>query len=559
MTRVSAPSADGEILGGRFRLGRRLGATRIGDVFEAADLERNGGAVTVERLVDPVATDEGRLARIEREARAIARLEHPHLVDVIEVVRTPGAQAFFVLPRLHGETLRHLVVEEGALPVGRAVKLALQVLDALDVLHEAGVVHLGLHPDVVVVERTARGGDSVRILDVGGTRALEHGDEAARVGHSASFLSPEQAGGAGGDARSDLYSAGALLHFAITGRALDDGADDAAPPRTVNDTAIRRLRAASLPSALVDVVGRALAIEPADRFASAEEMMAALEPFVDVRALPRTANGATARADVDEIAAAKAMLLIETKSPPRASTSLRDRRALLVGIAGVAACAITYVVAIRDRPSTGTDDPEVTRATSARHITEAPPDRSAELKRTLALALQRRDPGACLDALRDLEQSNPDEARAVRALGAACTMLAGDCTEGRARFKAAAGDRIASRAADAVELQSERMAAANCPRDQLSPAEAALALEQDLASTTDLPKRVDGAVALARAVTALAPGAHFRAECLETLGEAILDLVHRSKCDDAKRVTDALSGVETPLLQSAHDALARCK
>lgn len=586
------PSVEGTVLGGRYRVGRRLGAGGMGEVFEATD-EQTDTKVALKRIFPHFAGEPDLVERFEREARAVSKLSHPHIVSLADFLRPVGEPAFLVMELLRGATLRTIVQDGGPVAIGRAVKLALQILDALDATHDAGIVHRDIKPDNVFVEETTQGGERVKLLDFGVAKAVEDRHEVSLTETGAligtlAFMAPEQARGEDVDARADLYGVGAVLYYAIAGRKPHEAKSTSALLAAVLDDPIVPLatRDENIPIALSRVVDRALAPEPDDRYASAEAMITALEPFVSVaytataptagtpartpdrpdstapaaRASARRKKRSRSAADADAatIEAARAMLALETAASPRASTVISHRRSLLLGLAGVAACALVYVFAIRDRPTRAVDPPATSNPTGP---TSAPPPtttESVELKRRLAAALKSRDAGACVAAFEELEATNSAEADSVRQLGAACAMLAGDCERGRAEFVAAARAKSQARAATTIELQGKRMAAANCPRDQLTADERALALKQDLANATAPDGKLDGALALARAVTPLAPDAPFRAECLDMLRETLVDLVRAPRCDDARALAKEVIDLDTPRMKPAADALALC-
>ncbi|WP_246137842.1 serine/threonine-protein kinase, partial [Myxococcus llanfairpwllgwyngyllgogerychwyrndrobwllllantysiliogogogochensis] len=257
----------------------------MGIVYEAAELDETD-AVAIKVLQQHLLDNEAVLARFRREARAIAGLQHPHLVEVKDFQCNPDEPPFMVMELLQGQTLRLLLKQQGPLPVARAVAIALQTLSALETAHRAGVIHRDIKPDNLFIV-SSETGDKVKVLDFGVARLL-HEDDASAVGAEAgawvgtpSFMAPEQVRCQPVDARADLYSLGACLYQMVTGKQPIDVADTVAlfsaivervPPLA---SAIR----ADVPEDFSRVLARALHKKPAERFADAEEMAQALRPW----------------------------------------------------------------------------------------------------------------------------------------------------------------------------------------------------------------------------------------------------------------------------------------
>ncbi|MFJ7158850.1 serine/threonine-protein kinase [Streptomyces sp. NPDC101118] len=206
----------GRLLGGRYRLGKRLGAGGMGVVWEAHDdlLHRT---VAVKVLPDTPETPEA-LARLEREARAAAGLsENRHVVTVHDFGREAGT-AYVVMERVRGHTLDELLRRWGPPAPARAVEWTRQVCVGLAAAHAAGVVHRDVKPSNVIVTPDL----SVKILDFGiawfhPALGLERLTGGSAIG-SAPWMSPEQIQAGRIDHRTDLYSVGCLLFELLTGR-----------------------------------------------------------------------------------------------------------------------------------------------------------------------------------------------------------------------------------------------------------------------------------------------------------------------------------------------------
>jgi serine/threonine-protein kinase len=267
-----------DALAGRFSLERELGRGGMGIVFLARDvaLER---PVAIKLL--PPTRDAGLRARFLREARTAAGLSHPHIVPVHEVGES-GALSWFVMSYVAGESLGDRVRRDGALPVRDVVRIGREVAWALAYAHRAGLVHRDVKPDNILVERAT---DRALLTDFGIALAVEGDANAAasrtdegRVMGTARVMSPEQGASEPLDGRSDVYSLGVTLFFALTGRWPIDGATAAAilaRHATVTPPDVRTLRA-DVPPRLAEIVARALQKSPADRFPSADAMVDAL-------------------------------------------------------------------------------------------------------------------------------------------------------------------------------------------------------------------------------------------------------------------------------------------
>jgi serine/threonine-protein kinase len=264
----------GAILDGRYRVVERLAEGAMGVVYrgERTKLHR---AVAVKFLQAELADEPARRQRFEVEARAMARLDHPHCAAVIDVGLHAG-MPYVVMDYVRGDNLRN-VIDAGALDPPRAVAIMKQILSGLAHAHELGIFHRDIKPaNVMLADRTGLG-EQVRILDFGLAR-LRDQESALTAGvviGTPAYMAPEQCTGGLIDGGTDLYACGVLLFEMLTG----DKPFDA-------DQAVEILRhqlhstPPRLPpsfGALGDVVARALAKAPADRYGSAAEMIAALD------------------------------------------------------------------------------------------------------------------------------------------------------------------------------------------------------------------------------------------------------------------------------------------
>lgn len=201
---------------GPYRIRRRLGAGGMGEVFLAWD-ERLERQVAIKRIrVDLPASDQRR-RRLRREARAVARLSHPAVVQIHDILEEPTGDSI-VMEYIEGRSLAELAA--GSVDVSTAVRLGREIAEGLAHAHEAGLLHRDLKAENIMVTKEGQ----AKILDFGLARRLDPAEsdesltrEGVAVG-TVRAMSPEQAAGQAVDARSDLYSLGVLLYQMLTGR-----------------------------------------------------------------------------------------------------------------------------------------------------------------------------------------------------------------------------------------------------------------------------------------------------------------------------------------------------
>ncbi len=291
--------APGARVGGRYRLVARLAQGGMAEVWEAVDdvLTR---PVAVKILLPHLAADEAFVARFRREAISAARLSHPHIVSIYDTCGEGDVEAI-VMELVRGTTLRHLLDDQGQLHPRRAVEIAVQVADALEHAHANGLVHRDVKPGNILLSDDGR----VLVADFGIAKAAEEGADLTEVGQvvgTAKYLSPEQVEGSPLDARSDVYALGVVLYEMLCGRApfSGDNATTTAVARLTSEPLRLRQVKAGIPRSLEEIVVRAMARRPADRYASASALCTALE-HVDLRKVEpaddRTVAGVVTGAD----------------------------------------------------------------------------------------------------------------------------------------------------------------------------------------------------------------------------------------------------------------------
>jgi tetratricopeptide (TPR) repeat protein/predicted outer membrane lipoprotein len=262
-------------LADRYTIERDLGRGGMATVYLARDLKRDR-LVALKVLHSELVYTLGP-ERFLREIRTTARLDHPHILPVLDSGEA-GGLLWYTMPYVRGESLRDRLARETQLPVESAIDLARQVATALDYAHREGVVHRDLKPENILL---AEG--QARVADFGVARALDAGSEGKltetgmAVGTPA-YMSPEQASAGEVDGRTDVYALGCVLYEMLAGEPPYTGPTaQAIVAKRLSDPvpSVRRLRE-DLPEELDSALRRALAKVPADRFASAGEFAQAL-------------------------------------------------------------------------------------------------------------------------------------------------------------------------------------------------------------------------------------------------------------------------------------------
>jgi serine/threonine-protein kinase len=268
------------LAGTGYRAVRLLGSGASSEVYEARGPMGEVCAVKVLRSMYTGLTEAA--LRLAQEGRALAALHHPSIVKVHHAGATPDGRPYFAMERLVGETLRARLTREGKLPSARACELLLDVLDALDVAHRAGIVHRDVKPSNVFLRRGDGLLDPERavLLDFGIAK-LEGGSVAPTTGGhvlgTPRYLAPEQILGGRVDARTDVYTAGLVLFEVIAGRGPYDATDTLASMHAHICERPRSLRRFARVSPEIErVVARALHKEPDRRWPSAGSFAVAL-------------------------------------------------------------------------------------------------------------------------------------------------------------------------------------------------------------------------------------------------------------------------------------------
>ncbi len=284
---------------GRYRILRKLGSGGMANVYLAED-EELGRRVAIKILNERYAGDDLFIERFRREAKSAAGLSHPNIVSIYDRGEAEGTY-YIAMEVIEGRSLKELIMTHGALPVHTAIGYAKQLLEALRFAHRHGIIHRDIKPHNVLVsadQQVKANEPRLKVTDFGIAR---HGasqmTEAGSIMGTAQYLSPEQARGAPVTAASDLYSAGVVLYEMLTGKVpfTGDSAIEIAmkhvnelpkPPSSLRP---------EIPPELDQIVLRALAKDPEDRYQTAEEFIEDLERVEAGLPISRsTATAATA-------------------------------------------------------------------------------------------------------------------------------------------------------------------------------------------------------------------------------------------------------------------------
>ncbi len=269
MSTDETANLTGRVIAGRYRLSHRIDRGGTAEVWRAHD-ERLDRDVAVKIL--GVAADPAFRDRFTTEAQRAASVSHPNIVTIFDEGQD-GNDAFIVMEEVRGRSLRDLIAERGALPIGEAVRIVGQIGAALDATHRAGLVHLDVKPANVIVNDDG----NAKLTDFGIARAARDSDERELVG-TARYISPERVLGRPVTPRSDVYGLALVAHELLTGTPAFAGAENEDLLRDRLDRGAPHIRAvdSGLSPRTDEVVAKGLDRDPERRYRTAGEFAAAL-------------------------------------------------------------------------------------------------------------------------------------------------------------------------------------------------------------------------------------------------------------------------------------------
>jgi serine/threonine-protein kinase len=352
----------GRVVGGRYRLEEVLGQGAMGAVYRGVQLAL-AKPYAIKVLLPSLTNDPQFVGRFQQEARIAAAIRHPGLVEVFDYGVEDGI-AFYVMELLQGQTLSDYVGEDRVLAPEETVRIVAEAADAVTAAHDRGVIHRDLKPGNIFLARGDACRPLVKVLDFGVSKAAVFSAAAGApttmsgwVCGTPAFMSPEQTGRGVADGRSDIYSLGVVLYRLLSGKVPFQAAEAVVVmyqhlERPVPPLDLRPGH--EVPRTLQDVVYRALAKRPKDRFGSMREFAQVLRASTE----PRLEAGSGSSESLNVMAAPGLVApedseardrepsLVAGMSPnaadsgkPAHAPGVR-RRWLAAALAGIAACAI---------------------------------------------------------------------------------------------------------------------------------------------------------------------------------------------------------------------------
>jgi serine/threonine protein kinase len=269
----------GAILAGKYKVLKKLGAGAFGAVYLVEHVQLAGEKLALKTLHPHLASDAQRRERFLREVKVALKLVHPHIVTIRDFGETESL-AYYTMDFIEGATLEKILEEEKALVPSRALRLGRQILDALAVAHDIGIIHRDMKPDNVLVVARGSEREAAKVLDFGIAKFASEATGLTGEGMIGTpvYMSPEQGAGRKAiDARSDLYSVGVVLYHLLAGRppfvsetpigyVVQHQFD---PPPSLAAIAPER----RIPPEVEELVLKALAKDPAGRHESAQAMI----------------------------------------------------------------------------------------------------------------------------------------------------------------------------------------------------------------------------------------------------------------------------------------------
>jgi serine/threonine protein kinase len=279
---------------GKFRVESRLGRGGLGTLYAGTELgsERR---VVLEIMAADEARDEERVRRFLQEASALVLMSHEHVARFESVEQDGGGPPFVVRERLEGRTLEEVLSLEKRLPLARALRIGRQAGAGLAAAHKRGILHRDIGPRAIFLQHTEDGVDAVKVIGFGLARMPGRlGDDGVEPSASIHYASPEQLSRSKTvDARTDVYSLGAVLYRALAGHPPFDAAEPRRLLEVIAEVELPDLRVArpDVPERLAEVIRRACAKRPQDRFPKMTALVRELDAITaDASGSPRRSS-----------------------------------------------------------------------------------------------------------------------------------------------------------------------------------------------------------------------------------------------------------------------------
>ena len=266
----------GRLLEGRYEILDVLGVGGMAVVYKAKCHKLNR-MVAIKVLKDDFLEDADFRGRFHAEGQAVAMLSHPNIVSVYDVSSTDTVD-YIVMELIEGITLKQYIEKKGALNANETLHFANQIAKALEHAHSRGIVHRDIKPHNIMVLRNG----SVKVADFGIARSIAKGNTLQKEAlGSVHYISPEQAKGEHVDARSDIYSLGVVMYEMSTGKQPYEGSSPVnVALQHINSTPVLPTALnLQIPAGLEQIIMKAMAQNPEDRYSSAVELQSAIEQF----------------------------------------------------------------------------------------------------------------------------------------------------------------------------------------------------------------------------------------------------------------------------------------
>ncbi|MBX3231546.1 MAG: serine/threonine protein kinase [Labilithrix sp.] len=320
----------GQLLDGKYLVGRVIGSGAVGIVFEAKNVELDE-TVAIKCLRPEMLVDNAMVGRFAREAKAAAAIKSEYVATVHDVGTTPEGMPYMVMEYLDGKDLGSVVEETGTVGPRTAVEYALQVCEALAVAHSKGIVHRDIKPENLLLTERAGGIRIVKVLDFGISKAALSGSifknavplvKTVNLMGTPLYMSPEQVRVTDSvDVRSDIWSLGMVIYEMLTGQTAFDGQSITEICAAILEAQPRPIEMFrnDLPSGLVEVITKCLQKDANKRFQNIAELAVALMPFGPKRT---RLNVERAVAVLQAAGQATANLQVNSTMPPAPSDFL---------------------------------------------------------------------------------------------------------------------------------------------------------------------------------------------------------------------------------------------
>lgn len=270
----------------RYVIERELGQGGFGVVYLARDEELLSKRVVIKVLLEELVQDSWFKKKFQQEKEALARIDHPGVVGVLDSGRTPDGKHFLVMQFVEGQTLASLITAEG-MELEQVARIMQQMGKALTAAHNEGIIHCDLKPENVIVQKAGEDDELTKIIDFGIAKVRDsqvaRGNEPTRVAGTLYYTAPEQIGGSP-SASSDIYSMGVLAYVMVTGRRPFNPASG--PPHVAAQEMLRLQKSGvrfkpkdlrqDLPDAAQRTILKALSFDPVDRYTQARDFGNAL-------------------------------------------------------------------------------------------------------------------------------------------------------------------------------------------------------------------------------------------------------------------------------------------